>query len=173
MYISDLNETFDHKISGGDNYLWSCWPNARFIEYKSDYAYVSGVFNTETQEVYQVEIDVDTSMWTPNIRPYRWLNPEYKQAYLDEAKSRNIDPNQAWDNIKWYDLETMEDFLNKASAIFNGDDNFDRRVQVPLDLGNDEILKLAMMAHEQDITLNQLVEQVLQAAIDRHKEENE
>lgn len=173
MYVSDLNDAFDHKISGGDNYLWSCWPNARYLEYRSDHAYVSAVFNTETQEVYEVSVDIDTSIWQPDVRPYRWMNPEYKQDYLDEAKSRNVDPNQAWDDVKWYDLDSAEDFLEKAIAIFNGDDSFDRRVQVPLDLSDEDILRIALMAHERDITLNQMVEEILQMAIDRHKEENE
>jgi len=174
MYVSDLNNAFDHRISGGDEYQWDCWPDARYIEYKSDYAYVSAVFNTVTQEVYEVNIDVDQSVWVvDDVRPYRWLNPDYKQEYLDEAKSRNVDPNQAWDDVKWLDLEMAEDFLEKAIAIFNGDDSFDRRVQVPLDLPDSDILKIALMAHERDITINQMVEEMLRAAIERHKEENE
>lgn len=173
MYVYDLNEAFDHKISGGDNYLWNCWENARFLEYRSDYAYVSAVFNTETQEVYEVNVSVDTDTWDPDIRPYRWLNPEYKQAYLDEAESRNIDPEQAWDDIKWYDLETPEDFLEKATAIFNGDDTFDKRVELPIDLEDDLLLKVALMAHERDITMNKMFEIILQKAIDLHKAENE
>jgi|LakMenEpi03Aug12_release.lakeMendotaPanAssembly.Ray.scaffolds.fasta_scaffold132584_2 hypothetical protein len=173
MYVYDLNEAFDHKISGGDNYLWDCWENARFLEYRSDYAYVSAVFNTETQEVYEVNVSVDTDTWDPDIRPYRWLNPEYKQDYLDEAESRNIDPEQAWDDIKWIDLESADDFLEKALAIFNGDDSFDKRIQVPLDLNEDEILKIALMAHKRDITLNKMVEEIIQLAIDKHKEDNE
>ena len=32
MYVYDLNEAFDHKISGGVNYLWYCYPKARFLE---------------------------------------------------------------------------------------------------------------------------------------------
>ncbi len=171
LYVSDLNDAFDHKISGGDNYCWTCWDNARFIEYKSEYAYVNAVFNTVTQEIYQVEIDVNTNTWEPNdVRPYRWLNPDYKQAYLDEAESRNVDPNQAWDDVKWYDLETAEDFLEKATAIFNGDESFDRRIQVPLDLPDSDILKIALMAHERDITLNQMVEEMLRRVIEEHKE---
>ena len=174
MYVSDLNDAFDHKISGGDNYLWTCWPNARYIEYKSDYAYVSAVFNTETQEVYEVNISVaNDEDWENEVTPYRWLNPDFKQEYIDEAKSRDVNHKQAWDEVEWYDLETAEDFLEKAVAIFNGDDSFDRRVQVPLDLPDSDILKIALMAHERDITLNQMVEEMLRIAIERHKEENE
>ena len=173
MYISDLNETFDHKISGGDNYLWNCWPNARFIEYKSDYAYVSAVFNTVTQEVYEVNISTDDNTWTPNISPYRWLNPDFKDEYLAEAKSRKVDPTVAWDDTKWCDLETVDDFLEKAYEVFNGNSDFDKRIEVPLDLDDDELLKVALMAHERDITLNQMFEELIKLAIEKHKAENE
>lgn len=173
LFVSDLNDAFDHKISGGDNYCWQCWPDARYLEYKSDYAYVSAVFNTLTQEIYEVSIDVNNDTWDTDIRPYRWLNPDFKQAYLNEAKEKGVNPNQAWDDVNWYDLETSEDFLEKATAIFNGDESFDRRVQVPIDLSNNELLKIAMLAHERDITLNQFVEEILRNEIDRYKEENE
>jgi hypothetical protein len=173
MYLEDLNETFDHRISGGDYYLWHCYPNARFLEYKSNYADVSAIFNTETQEVYEVHVSVDINTWDPDIRPYRWLNPEFKDAHDTEAKNRDIDPTVAWDDVKWIDLESADDFLEKALAIFNGDDSFDKRIQVPLDLNEDEILKIALMAHKRDITLNKMVEEIIQLAIEKHKEDHE
>ena len=173
MYLSDLNEAFDHRISGGDEYLWHCYPNGRFLEYKSDYAWVSAIFNTETQEVYEVTVSIDTSTWEPDVRPYRWLNPEFKDAHDAEAKERNIDPSVAWDDVKWVDLETPEDFFEKASAIFNGDDSFDTRVQIGLDLSNDDLLKVALMAHERDITFNQMVEVMLRSVMDEHKVNDE
>jgi predicted HicB family RNase H-like nuclease len=52
--------------------------------------------------------------------------------------------------------------------MFNGDE-WDSRIQVPLDLDNDLLLQLAMEAHKRDITLNKMVEIVLQQAIDTHK----
>jgi hypothetical protein len=33
---------------------------------------------------------------------------------------RGIDANQAWDDVNWVDVETVEDFLDKAGAIFKG-----------------------------------------------------
>jgi predicted DNA-binding ribbon-helix-helix protein len=48
----------------------------------------------------------------------------------------------------------------------------DGKVEIPIDLSDEEFLKLAKMAHERDITFNQLVEEILQAEIDRIKAEN-
>lgn len=169
MKLGQVNEAMDHKITSGSEHGWTCWDDARYLDYESDYAHVSVVYNTKTQTVYQAEVSVKRDMWSTDSRPYRWLNPLTKDAYMVEASTRNIDPNQAWDDVKWLDLETPEDFLEKATSMFNGDE-WDERIVVPLDLEDDLILHLAMEAHKRDITLNKMVEVVLQEAIDRHKE---
>jgi macrodomain Ter protein organizer (MatP/YcbG family) len=69
--------------------------------------------------------------------------------------------------VKWIDLEVEEDFLEKAKAMFNGQE-FDTRVQVPIDLDDRLMLKLCMQAHERDITLNKMIEILLQETIDLH-----
>lgn len=45
----------------------------------------------------------------------------------------------------------------------------DNRVEVELDLEEDVILRLALEAHKRDITLNKMVEILLQEVIDKHK----
>ena len=88
------------------------------------------------------------------------LNPKYKEAMYKEARDRRIDADRAWDVTMWYDLETQEDWLEKAGAMFAGLE-FDTRVQVPLNLEKDELYKLMTMAHERDVTLNKMVEIIL------------
>ena len=164
MHLSKVNEALDHKIVGGSEFQWNCWPDARYLDYETEYAYASVLFNTSTQEVYCAEVNDKDD----NHKPYRWMNPRYKDQYIDDAKQRGVDPDQAWDDKKWYDLETQEDWLEKARAIMRGE-TFDTRIQVPLTLENDELFALMKMAHDRDITLNQMVEIVLQHAIDHHK----
>ena len=49
----------------------------------------------------------------------------------------------------------------------------DNRETIEVDLSDDEFLKVAKLAHERDITFNQMVEIILQAEMDRRKgEEN-
>jgi predicted HicB family RNase H-like nuclease len=43
----------------------------------------------------------------------------------------------------------------------------DNRVIIGLELEQDLLYQLMLMAHEQDITLNQLIEQILQEYLDR------
>jgi predicted HicB family RNase H-like nuclease len=42
-------------------------------------------------------------------------------------------------------------------------------VSVDIDIDDDVILQLALEAHKRDITLNKMVEIILQEVIDRHK----
>lgn len=165
MHLKLVNEALQHKIVGGSEYGWQCWPNARWLDYESDYAHASVVFNSETQEVYTAEINDKANQH----KPYRWLNPIYKENMYQEARTRHIDADNAWDNTKWYDLETSEDWLEKASAILQGND-FDARVKVPLTLEKDELFKLMQLAHERDITLNQMVEELLITVINKENE---
>lgn len=164
MHLKKVNEALQHKITGGSEFGWQCWPNARYLDYESEFAHASVVFNTETQEIYSAEVNDKLD----EVKPYRWMNPSYKELYVDEAKKRNTDPNRAWDDTTWYDLETTEDWCEKASAIFKGEE-FDTRVQVPLNLEKDELFKLMEMAHERDVTLNKMVEIILEEMILRHR----
>jgi predicted HicB family RNase H-like nuclease len=45
----------------------------------------------------------------------------------------------------------------------------DDRVEVELDLNEHEIYQLAMEAHKRDITLNKMIESILQEVVDKHR----
>jgi hypothetical protein len=77
---------------------------------------------------------------------------------------------QAWDDVKFVDLEVDEDWMEKAQAIVAGND-YDTRVKVPIDFTDEELLRFMMLAHERDITFNQLVEEALKNAIEQAKKE--
>lgn len=171
MKLAQINEAMNHQITGGSEYQWQCFPDARFLDYESKHAHVSILYSTVDQIVYQADASIKREVWPDDKRfdkPYRWTNPIFKDAYINEAKERNIVPDQAWDDTMWIELETDEDFLEKAKAMFNGD-YWDTRIIVPVDLDDDTILKLSMEAHKRDITLNKMVEIVLQEAIDHHR----
>lgn len=124
------------------------------------------VFDTETQLVYQVEVCDYT-----NDRAYRMINPLYKDAHDKEAKSNEY-ANQAWDDVDFTDLEVDEDWLDKATAIVDSEE-YDSRIQVPIDFSDEELLKYMKMAHERDMTFNQFVEEALRHAIDEYKNDPE
>jgi hypothetical protein len=168
MKLNEVNEALDHKITSGSEYQWNCYPDARYLDYESDFAHVSVLYSTTDQTVYQAEVSVKREAWDEDKKPYRWLNPDYKDAFYKESEKRQVDIDIAWDDVKWIDLEMAEDFLEKATAIFSGEE-FDTRVKVEFDLDERSILKLATEAHKRDITLNKMIEIILQEVIDNHR----
>lgn len=165
MNLKEVNEALNHRITSGSEFLWKCFPDGRYLDYESEFAYVSVIYNTATQEIYQAEA---SQRYDDTVKPYRWLNPEFKDAYYNEAKERNISPSEAWDDVKWVDLEVEEDFLEKATKMFEGQ-IFDTRIKIPIDLDDTTMLTLALEAHKRDITFNQLVEDLLQEVINSYK----
>jgi hypothetical protein len=168
MKLNEVNEALDHKITGGSEYHWNCYPDGRYLDYESDFAHVSVLYSAVDQTVYQAEVSVKREAWDEDKKPYRWLNPDYKDAFYKESEKRQVDIDIAWDDVKWIDLEMAEDFLEKATAIFSGEE-FDTRVKVEFDLDERSILKLATEAHKRDITLNKMIEIILQEVIDNHR----
>jgi hypothetical protein len=164
MDLKQVMTALDYKITGGSEYLWQCYPNARDLDFESDYATASIVFNSQTQEVYCAEVNDKKD----KLPAYRWLNPDYKDAYKNECVEKNTEFNLAWDDKKWTDLEVSDDWCAKANAIMNGL-MFDTRIVVPLDLSDTELFQLMKLAHERDVTLNKMVEMVITNVINDYK----
>lgn len=157
-------ELIEYKITESSEYQWSCFGvNAQSIDSwnqdQNGYT-LSMTFDRKDQTVYCVEV-CDYS----KNRAYRLINPLFQSAHSQEVKRRGLD-DVAWEDVRWTDLDVVEDFLTKATAI-RDQQYYDTRVSVPIDLDDSELFILMKMAHEQDITLNKLVEDILQTVIDK------
>ena len=154
----------EYRITEGSEYGWQCYgPNAYCLDSwdgDQDGSSFTVIFDKQTQTVYELQAH-DYA----NNRAYRWINPGFVAAFNEETQARGITANEAWDDLEYAVLETTEDFFEKMAAIYAGE-HYDTRVQVPLTLDDDQLFELMKMAHEQDITLNQLVEQLLRRVID-------
>jgi hypothetical protein len=163
--IKQFFETIDYKISEGSEYLWSCFgTNCRSVGYWNDLhdgVSFDCLYDTKTQTVYQVQAH-DYA----NQRSYRWTHPDYVQAYRAEAEERGADVKEAYDDVNYTDLELAEDWLDKAGKIFRGEE-YSTKVSVPLDISDSVLFAMMKQAHERDITLNQLVEEILWTVIDK------
>ena len=158
--IEEFLNTVGYRITGGSEYQWQCYGKlAQTIDSDGPNHSLSVVFDRDDQLVYEV-----TVCDYVNNRAYRMIDPDFKSGHDQEAADRNVSADQAWDDVNYTDLETAEDWLAKAGAIVNGQ-SYDTRIIVPLEMSDDEQLRLMTMAHEQDITLNQLVERILTEAI--------
>lgn len=157
------------KITEGSEYTWNSFgSNTHTLSsWNGDHdGYSLGItFDTKTQETYMVE-----ACDYKNNRAYRYINPDYVDEYKKEVTARG-DEDNAWDNVKWIDLDVLDDYFNKVEGIISGKD-YDTRIQVPLDLDDDELFRLMVMAHESDMTLNHFVEKLLHEAIERHQRED-
>jgi hypothetical protein len=161
--LKDFMETVDYKITEGSEYQWQCYGDHayRLDSWNQDQNghSVSIVFDTCTHVIYEA-----SAYDYQRGRAYRLINPDFKLGHDDEAQSRGVDADQAWDDVKYTDLDVDEDFLAKAQAIVL-DEDYDTRIQVPVDFSDEELLTYMKLAHERDITFNQLVEEALREAI--------
>lgn len=169
--LKDFMETVNYRITEGGPYGWQCFgPNAYCLDsWNGDQNghTVSICFDTKTQEVYQVQ-----AYDYKNERAYRMTNPEYKNKFDKECSDKDI-LDMAWEDdegnpVKYVDLDVAEDFIEKARCIVKEED-YDTRVQVPVDFTDEELLIYMKMAHERDMTFNEFVEMALKAAIDEIK----
>jgi hypothetical protein len=157
--LKQFMETVNYRITEGSDYGWQCYGHDAYMldswNGEQDGHSLTIIFDTKTQEVYEIQ----AHDYVHN-RAYRLINPDYAKKNKKEAKKRNVSRKEAWDDVDYVDLETDEDFLEKAQAIVNGTD-YDTRVQVPLELDDDTMFQMMRMAHERDLTLNEFVEDLL------------
>lgn len=164
--LKQFLETVNYRITEGSDYTWQCYGHDAYMldswNGEQDGHSMTIIFDTTTQVVYEVQAHDYVHQ-----RAYRLINPDYAEANKKESKQRDVDRKMAWDDVDYVDLESDEDWLAKAQAIYAGRD-YDSRVVVPMDLDDDLVFEMMKQAHQRDITLNQYVEQILQKVIDKH-----
>jgi hypothetical protein len=165
--LKNFMQIVDYRITEGGNYCWNCYgSNAYSLDYwNQDHNGHSLciIFDTRTHEVYEVQAHD-----YKHARAYRLINANYKDSHDAEAKTLDVLADQAWDDVNYVDLETDKDFLNKAHSIISGED-YDTRIDVPVRLDDDALFELMTTAHNRDITLNQLIEEILRSVITLHE----
>lgn len=166
-------EIVDYRITEGSEYCWPCFgKDAKpysLSAWNGDHDGWSFniTFDTETQEVYVAEV-CDYK----HQRAYRLINPDYIKDYRKYAEKHNPEHiDQAWDAVNFVDLEEDDDFIQKSLAIRDNMD-YDTSVSVPINLPNDTWFELMKQAHDQNITMNQLVGQILQEMIRTEESKN-
>ena len=164
--LKEFMEVVDYRITEGSDYTWTC-----FGEKAKPYSLSAWnqehdgwsfniTFDTNTQDVYMVE-----SCDYKHNRAYRLINPDFVNQYRTYAKLENPEyVDNAWDGVDYVDLESDDDWIQKALSIKAGED-YDTRVSIPLDIPEDELMVLFKAAHERDMTFNEFVEEALRQAL--------
>ena len=166
--LEQFMKTVDYRITEGNTYDWRCYGDHAYSLSAWNGIHGAGgwsaniTFDIKDQTVYEVDMCDYT-----NDRAYRVINPDFVSAFEKESETRAVPLNQAWDEVDYVDLEVDEDWLEKAQAIVSGE-TYDTRVQVPLDFSDEELFEYMKLAHEQDVTFNQLVTQALTEFIQKY-----
>ena len=164
--MKEWMELVDYKITEGSDFCWNCYGNDAYMldswNGEQDGHSFTVIFDTKTQVVYEVQAHDYIHQ-----RAYRMVNDDFRKKLKKEARKRDVDKNTAWDDVNYVDLEVDDDFIQKCLSIKAGED-YDTRVSVPLELDDDMLFDLMKMAHEHDVTLNEMVEVVLRQVIDQH-----
>lgn len=165
--LKEWMEVVEYRVTEGSAFMWQCYgDNAYSLDsWNGDHDGHSFtiIFDTKTQTVYEVQAHD-----FKNQRAYRLVNPDFKFERDVESANRNVPLNEAWEDVDYVDLESDDDWFQKASAIQAGED-YDTRVSIPIDLPEEELMVLFKMAHERDMTFNDFVEQVLREQLEHLK----
>jgi hypothetical protein len=152
LTLKEWMELVDYKVTEGSDYFTNIpglYSLSSWNEEQDGFSFFIAFDPKDEQRVYVVE-----ACDYANNRAYRLKDSAIE---LDA---------QAWDEVDFTELEVDDDFIQKAQAIKAGE-TYDTRVSVPLDLEDDLLFELMKKAHERDITLNQMVEEILREVIEQ------
>ena len=164
--MKEWMELVDYRITEGGDFGWTCYgPNAYQLSSWNGLHDKGGwsfniVFSTKTQKVYEVTVCDYT-----NNRAYRMIVENKRDKHIKEAKARDVNFDEAWDDVEYVDLEVDDDFISKCLAIKAGED-YDTSVSIPLDLPDDLLMFAFKCAHAENMTFNDWMNKMLKSFID-------
>ena len=164
--MKEWMELADYRITEGGDFGWQCYgPNAYQLSSWNGLHDKGGwsfniVFSTKTQKVYEVTV----CDYTRN-RAYRMIAENKREKHIKESKARDVNLNEAWDDVEYVDLEVVDDFIQKCLAIKAGED-YSTDISIPLDLPDDLLMFAFKTAHAENMTFNDWMNKMLKAFID-------
>lgn len=144
--LKEWMEIVDCKITEGSDYYTNVpglYMLTAWNEQQDGYSFDIAFDPKDNQRVYLVEAHD-----FKNQRAYRLIDPAID---IDKV---------AYDDVEYVDLESDDDFIQKALAIKAGED-YDERVVIPIDFPEEELMVLFKLAHEADMSFNDFIEHVL------------
>ena len=117
MFFEEFLRFIGYRVTSGERYYWECFgKNARYIESDevSDKGFIraSAIFDTETKIIYQLESTDDRESVG-----YRWMHPSYRNAYLNEAIQRGVNPYNLYDDVEFSVCETVDEWNEKTLEL--------------------------------------------------------
>lgn len=114
MNLQQFMDAVDCRVCGGSTFQWECYPNGRYMDISNLNGNEVGscIFSTISQEVYEITFYV----YEDNVA-YRWTDPVYETARDDESAMLGLDPDLAYDDVKFTDIVSEEEMLKIARSI--------------------------------------------------------
>ena len=165
--MKEWMELVDYRITEGGDFGWQCYgPNAYQLSSWNGLHDKGGwsfniVFSTKTQKVYEVTV----CDYTRN-RAYRMIAENKREKHIKESKARDVNLNEAWDDVEYVDLEVVDDFIQKCLAIKAGED-YSTDISIPLDLPDDLLMFAFKTAHAENMTFNDWMNKMLKDFVDK------
>jgi predicted DNA binding CopG/RHH family protein len=163
--MKEWMELVNYRITEGSDYCWECYgSNAYALDsWNGDHDGHSFciIFDSKDQTVYEVQAHDFL-----NQRAYRMVNEDFRKKMRKEAKRRDVNKDEAWDDVDYVDLEVDDDFIQKCLAIAAGED-YSTDVSIPIDLPDELLMFAFKQAHEKNMTFNDFINQVLRDFIDK------
>lgn len=153
------------QVTEGTAFGWDCFgPNIRYLiaSINETDVHASAIFSTESKELYVMELFV-----AEQNTNRRWINPKYQETYRSAFIARALDPDRADEVSQFIDTD-FDDMLRRTTEAFSGP----RYSDIDLHLEEEVAVAAMKVAHGKDITLNELVDEILRDAIQRARAEN-
>jgi hypothetical protein len=111
MNFAEFFTAANGNITGGAPYEWNAFgPDAHFVEFGPN-GEVQCIVDRKSTIIYAVEIFDEE-----NNSASRWINPEFKHAFLAECVKHSVDPDEAYDGVLYEDISYHE-ALMRANVI--------------------------------------------------------
>lgn len=122
--LSGIASKLAWRVYEGSEFLWSCYgENCRYIDFKckdDDWHTweVSVIFDTATLHIR--EIVGHGSIWSLTENdPWKWHDPRFREAYLEECQSRKIKPDHAYDDVMYHVVADESELFRLLDMIEN------------------------------------------------------
>jgi hypothetical protein len=157
MILKDFLEAIEFQVRECVPYHWSCYgERCMIMDGYNEYGEASCVYSLETSQVFEVSISDKLA----DRYQYTWVDPDYKDEYEAEAKSRHIEPYMWLDGEKYSVTDSEEDILDKVTAILNNR-SFDETVVITLIMTPEEKILIETAAANLGITIDKFVERAI------------
>ena len=160
IFLNEIIRATNYSNIKPDKYCWDSFgkfANLTYIEVENaSEEILSFIYDYRTQEVFLIHLSTD------DTTHYQWVSKNHFEKYNEECIKRGYDVNKVYDDsdIVYINVDDETQILQQISSIF---ENITANNLSNLDfvLDDDLILPLAKMAHERDITLNQLITEII------------